>query len=168
MPNLSLDPQRRTSPENEAHFDLSHLDIFVGQWRMSGRQLDSPLGADKTLEGHQTVEWLQGDRFLLMKLEGCLGQNEAGCAEITGASPNGHGYRVQAFYSDGSHREWKLGERDGIWIRTSGDEADGVAVRTRCLTTFTPGGLSQNSRWEYSPDGEIWTPFCETICTRVR
>lgn len=167
MPDPSLAQQRHASAENESHFDLSHLDVFLGEWRLSGRQLEGPFGPPLAVEGRQTVEWLLGGRFLLMKLEGTLGQNELGCAEITGASPNGHGYRVQAFYSDGARREWKLGERDGVWIRTSEDHADGVALRTRCLTTFSPDGDAQTSSWEYSRDGESWTPFWQTACSRV-
>ncbi len=167
MPNLSVDAERHTSIENELHFDLSNLDVFVGEWRLSGRQLESPFGPPMAVEGRQTAEWLRGRQFLLTKLEGLLGQNEMGCAEITGASPNGHGYRVQAFYSDGARREWKLGERDGVWIRTSEDYADGMALRTRCLTTFSPDNAMQTSHWEYSPDGEVWTRFWETACKRA-
>ncbi len=159
--------QRHTSPENEIHFDLSHLDVFVGRWRLDGKQLEGPFGPPMLVQGLLTVDWLLGRRFQLMKLEGVLGPNAMGCAEITGESPNGHGYRVQAFYNDGVRREWKLGERDGVWIRTSEDQADGVALRTRCLTTFSPGGDMQTSSWEYSRDAESWTPFWETTCSRT-
>lgn len=167
MPRSNPEPQRHTSLENEIHFDLSHLDRFLGEWRLEGRQLDGPFGPPMPVQGRITVEWLLGRRFLLMKLEGALGPDQMGCAEITGESPNGHGYRVQAFYSDGSRREWKLGERDGVWIRTSEDEAAGVALRTRCLTTFSADGGTQSSTWEYSSDGESWTPFWETTCRRI-
>ena len=165
---LPLDAQagKLRAADADLHFDISQLGVFLGEWDLQGRQLEGPFGPDMEIAGCEKVEWLVGGRFLLMRLEGRVGQDEMACVEITGEADNGHGFRAHTFYNDGSHREWKLGVRDGVWIRTGEENAAGEHLRTRCLTTFSGDGATQSGKWEYSRDGESWTPFWEVVLRR--
>ncbi|HEX5005774.1 MAG TPA: DUF1579 family protein [Hyphomonadaceae bacterium] len=165
---LPIDAQagKLRAADDDLHFDISQLGVFLGEWDLQGKQLDGPFGPAMKVTGREKVEWLIGGRFLLMRLEGKLGDHDLACLEITGEAGNGHGFRSHAFYGNGMHREWKLGVRDGVWVRTGEEDAGGEQLRTRCLTTFAADGMSQTGNWEYSREGESWTPFREVALTR--
>jgi hypothetical protein len=165
IPELRV--QKPTASAMKQHADLSRLDVFLGEWALRGEQLDGPFGPAAPIRAHQSYEWLAGRHFMLMLFEGDLGENEIGCAEIIGEAKSGHGFCAQAFYNDGTRREWKLGEKRGVWIRT-GEEtsADGV-LKIRCTTAFAPTADLQTAKWEYTKDGDQWATFWNVTARRT-
>jgi len=171
--NAMVDPvpelrvQKPTASAMKQHADLSRLDVFLGEWALRGEQHDGPFGPAARIRAQQSYEWLAGQHFMLMLFEGELGDDEIGCAEIIGEAKSGHGFCAHAFYNDGARREWRLGEKHGVWIRTGEETSPDGVMKIRCTTAFALAGDVQTSKWEYTKDGDRWLTFWDVTARRV-
>ena len=147
--------------------DLEHLNVFIGKWHMEGRQLAGPAGPAASISALQTYEWMQGERFLIHRFDGHVGDSQASCIEIIGADTERQCYRAHTFYNNGQMNVWDMDERDGQW-RLLGDwNASGKSMKVRCTVTFADDGQTMNSKWEHSNDGAKWQTFWDVSARKV-
>ena len=149
-----------TSPDESQKVVVAHrLSPFVGTWRIVGRQYETPFGKGATIRGHETFEWLPGQRFLVHRLEATLGGEPMATIEIVGAERGPNGYTVQSFYSDGRATAWDLSPTEGTWILWGRWTENEKVARVRCTVAFAHAGDSKTAKWERSLDGKIWQTF---------
>ncbi|HEX6738032.1 MAG TPA: DUF1579 family protein, partial [Vicinamibacteria bacterium] len=59
-------------------------ELFVGSWKMEGRQHAGPFGPAARITATESFEWLQGGFFLVHRLEGRLESEPIACIEVMG------------------------------------------------------------------------------------
>ncbi len=140
---------------------LEHLNVFHGKWLTSGTQHQGPLGDAAKITAVETYEWLPGERFLIHRFDGRVGDNPAACIEVIGRDAADDDYPVNTFYNNGVANQWRLNERDGSWLLTGKWDAGGEPADVRCTTVFSDDGCAMAGKWEYSRDGSNWETFWE-------
>ncbi len=143
------------------------LDVFLGRWKMEGKQLEGPFGPDAEIKGVQSYEWLGGGFFMIQRFDALVDGNEAACIELVGYDVKSKTYPVQTFYSDGSISSWQMTESDGTWKLTGKSETGGKSSDVRCTTVFSDGGSAMKGKWEYSTDGTHWKTFWKVKASKV-
>ena len=145
----------------------SDLDVFVGTWRLEGRQYDSPFGQAATIRAEETYSWLPGGLYLIHRFQGLVGRDPMACIEMVGADPSGTAFRVNTFYNDGHSKEWLLRQRSGIWTLVGTWDAGREQTHVCCSLIFDNEGGTRTSIWDRSTDGLAWRTFWEATATRV-
>ena len=155
---------------------LAHLGIFTGKWLTTGRQHAGAAGPDARITVVETYEWLQGDKFLIHRFDGQVGDQTAACVEIIGRDAASEDYSVQTFYSNGMTNDWRLHERDQAWLLTGKWNMEGKKKDVRCTMVFSDDGSVMAARWAHSTgesptgespigkhpvNGEAWHTFWE-------
>jgi hypothetical protein len=143
------------------------LDVFVGKWKMEGRQYESPFGPAAKLTAVETYEWLPGGFFLVHHFEGRMDDQEMACIEIIGHDASSQSYPFHSFYNDGKTNEWQARERDGVWILTGDWQTTDKASKVRCTTVFSDAGNTRTGKWERSSDGSQWQTFWDVEATKI-
>jgi hypothetical protein len=140
-----------------ATLDLSK---FVGTWMMEGRTFASPFTKDGEVHGRETFESL-GDRFLVHKLEGTLGDSPMACVDVTDRAGAMH-----AYYNDGSARDFVVTTDDvGITYHNT-IHLDAATYQNRCIVRFLEDG-TREATWQCSLDGNDWVTYWKAISKRV-
>lgn len=138
------------------------LTKFLGTWLMEGRTFASPVTKDVAVRARETFEWLPGERFLVHRIEGTLGDSPMACIDITD-----HDGTMRAFYNDGSQREFRVESHgDDTWTYTNELAQDGITYQNRCTVRFS-GDRKREATWELSRDGKDWTVYWRNTATRV-
>jgi hypothetical protein len=143
------------------------LDIFAGQWSKVGQAFGSPFGPAAQIAAVERFEWLQGQLFLVHRLEGHLDDTEIACIEVIGYDASSQSYAVHSFYNDGNQGQWRAQERDGTWTFTGDWPVAGETLKVRQTVVFDDDGRTMTGRWEYSRDGSSWHLFWDTTLTKV-
>jgi Protein of unknown function (DUF1579) len=142
------------------------LEVFVGKWKKTGRAHESPFGPAATVTAVETFDWLEGEKFLIHRLDGRLGDEAIACIEIIGLDPSSGGYAAHSFYNDGATNVWQVSHRDDTWLYSGSWNREGHALKVRCRLSFDdPDTLA--ARWEYSGGGNRWQIFWDTTLTRA-
>jgi hypothetical protein len=152
---------RRTEgkDENKRLPVYERLDAFVGNWKMEGDQFASDFGPAANVSGTQDFEWLPGEKFLIHRLEGKLGENDMACIEIIGYDAANGTYTMDTFYNNGMKKSWNLHEKHpGTWVITGDWPHKDKVVKVRSTIDFSDDGRSSTARWE-SLSGEAWETF---------
>jgi hypothetical protein len=152
-------------PETGSEYRL--LDRFSGTWKTEGRQYRGPVGPEAQIAAVERYEWLAGNKFLIHRFEGHVGESDASCIEIIGYDDDSQSYPVHAFYDNGMVNEWRYWERGITWIRVGTWPLSGKDMRIRCTVVFNDDGNELTGRWEYSHDGTDWTTFWDVKSRRV-
>jgi hypothetical protein len=128
--------------------NLQPLNALVGEWTSEATH---PAFPGKVVAGSVSVEWLEGERFLLQHTRSdhpdfpdallVLGETE-------------EGFVSHYFDSRGVHRIYQLGFDDGVW-RLWRDEP---GFNQRFTGTFEDDGNRIVGLWEASEDGSRWEP----------
>jgi hypothetical protein len=145
------------------------LDVFVGTWKTVGEQYEGAFGAAAPVTARETYEWLNGEKFLIHRFEGRLGNFPMACIEIIEAAPSEDAHRMHTFYNDGRSQVWRLVETDdGNWI-VSADcpTPDGAKRKVRCVQHFENGGTTRIGTWQSSADGTTWETFWKVTSTKT-
>ena len=142
------------------------LDVFVGKWGLEGWQHEGLIGPAARVTGIESYEWLTGGFFLVHRLEGRLGDAEMACLEIIGHDSASDGYVLRTFYNDGNASEWRMRERDNVWMLTGEWPLEDRRLKVRCTTAFADAGRIRSSKWEHSSDGARWQTFWDVSATR--
>jgi hypothetical protein len=139
----------------------ARLDLFVGEWRIEGKNLDGAeefAGTD--LEGVQRCEWLPGRYFLIQRDEVHYGDGGTHQTTwITGWDVERQCYSVQFFDSLGYTRRYDVTVEGSTWTFEGETE--------RANIVFDEGGLTYRGFWERSLAGR-WVPLCEYTATRAQ
>lgn len=147
---------------------LRHLQVFAGKWLTTGQQHEGAVGAAAKITAVETYEWLAGERFLVHRFEGLVGDEPAVCLELIGYDTAAEDYPVHTYYNTGLTNEWRLHERDGAWLFTGKWDIKGKSMDVRCTLVFSEDGDAMAGKWEYSPDGKAWTTFWDMDARKVR
>ncbi len=139
-------------------------EIFLGKWKMEGKQYEHPFGVAAKINVVESYEWLPGGFFIVHRFDGCRDKEEIACVEIIGYDVSLQSYSIYAFYNDGHTREWLLHEKDGVWTHTGEDKS----MKFRCTTEFSDKGNTKTSKWEYSTDGLKWETFWDVVATKPK
>jgi len=142
------------------------LEVFVGKWREEGQASESPFGPAAKVTSNHTWEWLPGEKFLIHRIEGRLGENEMACIEIIGPDTSSQNFSVHSFYNDGSQNIWQLGGSQDGWTLTGDWKKDNETTRVRCAIGFADSGNTMTVKWEYSSGGSPWGVFWDTQLKR--
>ena len=136
------------------------LDVFVGRWRVEGRNAPQAPGSPGTsVLGEESYEWLPGGFFLMNRWnrrfsDGGIHQGTG----IIGHEPGGETYTNQAFDNLGYARNYALSNNGRTWSFAGKWE--------RATVTFSDDGRHLQTRWEISKDGNIWQPLCDLASTK--
>lgn len=145
---------------------VPRLSVFLGEWRVEGAQHESPVGTAASVTARESFEWLQGEKFLIHRFDGRVGELPAACVEIISAPRRG-GHAVRTFYNNGVENVWQLREESGLWTLAGDWSVNGTPATVRCLTTFSADLQQRTCRWEYSTDQRTWQTFWDLVATRV-
>ena len=128
--------------------NLQPLNALLGEWTSEATH---PAFPGQVVAGRVSVEWLEGERFLLQRTQSdhpdfpdallVLGETEG---------------RFVSHYFDsrGVHRTYQLSFDDGVW-RLWRDEP---GFNQRFAGTFEDDGNRMVGLWEASEDGSRWEP----------
>ncbi len=158
-------PQSRTTPKPSA--EHRRLELFVGRWKVTGRQLESRVGPAAEITGEERFEWAPGGFFLVHHFYSRVGGDEAACVEITGYDASAGMYTTHTYYNNGHAADWTMRERDGAWTLTGQWPMDGGTMQVRCVIEFADEGNTRTGVWESSTDGARWEPFWDLKATRT-
>jgi len=147
---------------------LEHLNVFVGKWLTNGRQLASAVGPAAKITGVQTYEWLPGDRFLIHRFDGLVGDDPAVGIEIIGRDAASEDYPVHTFYNDGTSTQWRLHEHSGAWVMNGQWDIDGHRTDVRCTIVVSEDGIANAGKWEYADASHAWHTFWEIEARKVK
>ena len=143
------------------------LDVFVGKWKMEGDQFASDFGPAAHVNGTQNFEWLPGEKFLIHRLEGKLGDNDMACIEIIGYDAAMQTCSMDTYYNNGMKKSWNLHEKHpGTWVITGDWPHNDKVVKVRSTIDFSEDGKSSTAKWE-SLRGETWQPFWDLKAVKV-
>ena len=163
MSRTDTDASPRPSP-TDGH---KQLRMFVGEWNVAGRQLDSQVGHAAEIAGTERFEWLEGGFFLVHHFDTRVGGVPALCIEVTGFDPATGAYSTHTFYNNGQQAQWRMVERDGIWTLTGEWPMPDGPAQVRCTIEFGDEGNSRTGIRESSVDGSRWVRFWEVKSTRA-
>lgn len=150
--------QQDTTPQQDPGFE--RLNAFTGKWKIHGDQLASDFGPAAKVTATEDYEWLQGDKFLIHRLEGKLGDNDMACVEIIGQDAANETYTIETFYNNGMKMKWNLHEKHpGAWLITGDWPHKNSTVKVRCAINFTEDGRSNTAKWESQKHDSSWATF---------
>jgi hypothetical protein len=138
--------------------DLSHLAVFVGDWRMT-----ASLAGDAATSppAHTSFEWLEGRRFLIQRWHVAHPEAPDGIA-IIGFDEDQGTYLQHYFDSRGVARVYEMTFADQVWklLRIA------PGFSQRFTGTFNEPGDVISGRWERSHDGSSWEHDFDLTYTR--
>lgn len=139
------------------------LEVFVGRWRMRGRQYESPFGADAPIEAVEDFAWMPGERALVHRIDGRVGTHVLACLEVIG-EVSGTMHPVTTFFGDGSRHDWTL-RRDAArhWELRGRWRVAGHDLHLRCASTADRA--QRTAIWSWSPDELAWRSFWTVTAT---
>jgi len=143
------------------------LERFCGTWKTVGKRSRSPIGPAGNVSALERYEWLSGNRFLMHRFDGQVGEEENSFSEVIGYDAESQSYPVHSYYEDGISTESRYWERGITWILI-GTVPSGKATRVRCTVVFNSAGDRMTSRWEYSKGDVDWTTFSELDSKRLK
>jgi hypothetical protein len=147
--------------------ERSRLAAFVGEWRLEGRQYESPFGPAAPISGSESFEWLPGGAFLIHRLAGNLGGREMACVEVIEESRGLGVYRLHTFYDNGSSNLWTARFAGEQFVLTGNWPEGKHAVRVRCIVSFADDGRRRAAQWQRSFDDSNWKTFWDITATRI-
>jgi len=158
-----------TAPPKQSGPGVEHkrLEVFVGTWRVEGRQLEGWVGPAAAISGVERFEWAPGKFFLVHHFDSRVGADQAACIEITGYDGSAGAYATRTYYNNGQAAEWSMEEQDGTWTLTGQWPTGGTRMQVRCRVEFHDEGNSRTGTWESSGDGSRWETFWRVTATRV-
>lgn len=152
----------------EAGAGQSRLGVFVGTWQTEGQQHAGAVGPAAKISAKESYEWLSGERFLVHRFDGRVGDHDASCIEILGFDAESGRYPVHTFYNNGATHEWTYREHEGAWILTGEWPQGEGSMHVRCTVRFGADGDTMTGKWEHSSDGASWKTFWDVRGTRTR
>ena len=139
---------------------LERLNVFSGKWKMQGDQYKTDFGPAAKVTGTQEYEWLQGNKFLVHRLEGKLGDTDMTCIEIIGHDAAGERFSMDTFYNNGMKQKWELHEQHpGTWLISGDWPHKDETVKVHCTITFADDGKSNSAKWESQKADSTWETF---------
>lgn len=135
------------------------LQVFVGAWRLEGRQIDTEVGPAADIHGVERFEWLSGGHFLVHNFHAHVGDTRAACLEVIAWDESDNVYPIRTYYDSGQVNEWSMRDGSGVWITTGDWSIGGEIRRVRCAHVFVDPRV-RTCLWEYSVEG-AWRTFWE-------
>jgi len=160
--------QRQPNVESTASIDRQRLNVFLGEWRTEGEQLDSAVGPAGPITATQKYEWLQGEAFLIHRFDGKVGDANASCIEILGCDRETGSCRAHTFYNNGLINMWDVEIEGERWLLSGDWDMGGRQMKVRCTISFRDDGATMRSQWEHSTDGRSWQPFWDLTAKKVQ
>jgi hypothetical protein len=128
---------------------LEGFRALVGEWTTEAIH---PLLPDTVVPGRTRVEWLEGERFLILR-----GRNEhpdfPDSVCVIGATDEEEGLTMHYFDSRGVFRVYRVSLEDGVW-RIWGDGPSGFSGRFS--GSFSDDGDTLSGVHQLSRDGSTW------------
>ena len=170
MTNSNTAQTRQAQAPKQPHNpgpEYRRLDVFVGEWQITGQQYGSPFGPAAKLTAVEAFEWLPGGFFLVHRFEGLIDDQVMACIEIIGHDASSQSYVFHSFYNDSKTNEWQARERDGVWTLSGDWQTEGKSSKVRCTTVFSDSGKTRTAKWERSSDGSNWDTFWDVKATKA-
>lgn len=147
--------------------ELERLKYFIGSWSLTARIERSPASDGGEFQQSQTVEWMQGEHFLISHTatKGPLGDTSS--LVVTGFDSKERKFAYHSFQSTGI-AEHGTGSVEGkIWTWVSEPPEMDVRLQRRfTLTEITPEKYS--FLLEITQDGTTWTTVMHGEAQRQR
>jgi hypothetical protein len=138
------------------------LSRFLGTWMMEGRMFAGPFTQDASVRARETYEYLPGEKFLIHRIDGMLGDSPMSCIDVTGLDGP-----MRAFYIDGTQRDFVVQQDGNVFTYAREERApDGVTYHNRCRMQFVDA-KTRDATWEHSRDGKTWTVYWRNVAKRV-
>lgn len=140
--------------KNEQFNALEPLMLFIGHWKVEGKNLSSaPNSPETPLIGTQKVELMEGGKFIkaIWKYDYDKQDKHYGIS-IIGREQGSKKTQCNNFDNIGFHRIYDSIIEDRIWKLTGTSE--------RATIEFDKNGNSYEEFWEIKIDGK-WQPLCE-------
>ena len=138
--------------------DLEPLNALVGEWTTEATHPEYP---STVVHGHATVEWLEGERFLIHR-----SRNEhpdfPDAIAVIGAPTEG--LSMHYFDSRGVFRVYEVSMDDGVWRFWR----DAPGFSQRFTGTFADDGDTIVGRSQLSRDDSTWDDDLAITYRRVR
>jgi hypothetical protein len=138
--------------------ELHPLKALVGEWASEAVHAAFPT---MVVQGHTAVEWLEGERFLILRSQADH-PDFPDSISIIGAQEDG--LSMHYFDSRGVHRVYDVSMRDGVWRVWR----DAPGFSQRFAGRFSDDGDTITGMWELSCDGSTWNNDLEITYRRVR
>jgi len=135
---------------------LEPLAPLAGEWDTEATHRAFP---DMVVRGRTSVEWLEGERFLIVRARTEHPDFPDSISVIGGDDE--HGLRMHYFDSRGVQRVYETSTEGGAWRMAR----DAPEFSQRFVGTFVDGGDGIDGRWEMAKDGSDWA---EDLVVRYR
>jgi uncharacterized protein DUF1579 len=145
------------SPAPEQSPELKKLDVWVGNWTLSGTAKDQPDGREYALLWTLHEHWVLNDSFLQVNQTWNGNGQTQRSLEMLSYDPVNKVYTDSGFGSDGS--TWSLtAVFDGATMIETGESRgpDGVMTRCRMAWVFSKGGTSLSGTERCDKGGTQW------------
>jgi tRNA-Thr(GGU) m(6)t(6)A37 methyltransferase TsaA len=136
---------------------VAPLAALVGDWEIEATH---PAFPSTVVRGRISVEWLEGERFLIHRWR-MEHPDFPDSIAVIGAM--GGPLALQYFDSRGVHRVYGMSLADDLW-RLWRDDPD---FRQRFTGRFLDGGATLAGQWELSRDGSTWDDDLQITYRRV-
>lgn len=136
--------------------ELKKIDYFAGTWTLEGDINPGPMGPGGKVTENEKCEWMDGDFFLVCKVDFKSSMGSGSGMSIMGYSTDDKTYTYREFNSWGEFTDSK-GSVDGdTWTWTSDEKMNGATMKSRfIMKTLSP--TTYNFTFDMSPDGTKWT-----------
>jgi hypothetical protein len=127
------------------HPSLEGLNALVGEWTTGATH---PMYPSTVVHGHSTFEWLEGEKFLIVRAR----SDHPDFPDSISIIGDTDGLRMHYFDSRGVHRVYVVGVSDDAWEFSR----DAPGFSQRFTGTFEDGGRTISGLWKLSRDDTTW------------
>lgn len=131
--------------EDPSHVSLEGLHALVGEWMTEATH---PAFPSTVVHGHSAFEWLDGEKFLMMRAH----SDHPDFPDSISIIGDTDGIRMHYFDSRGVHRVYEVTVSESAWELSR----DAPGFDQRFSGIFEEGGDRISGLWKLSEDNTTW------------
>lgn len=147
--------------------ELKKLDMFAGDWTLSGDVKPGPMGPGGKMSGDEKCAWMDGGFYVVCNstFKGPLG-NATGTAYY-GYSNDDKAYTYREFNSMGEFTDARGKVEGDVWTWTSDEKMGGATMKGRFIMKVT-SPTAYDFKFDMSQDGNTWNPVMDGKSTKAK
>ena len=145
--------------ESEHQDKIKQLNIFLGKWRIEGKNLPvPPNNVENEVSGEDNYAWLEGQFFIIDNWQHLAKGSDHIGITILGYDIESQEFFTRNFDNLGFERRYVLQQQDNLWNFIGSNE--------RATRRFDNQGKTYEEHWEIFVDNK-WIPLCIMRGTKI-